>query len=216
MNIEQRIVPADHPIRSNTPMAPKWITIHETANTAPGANAEMHAHYMLTQEAIDREVLWHATVDSGQIIQHLPWGEVGWHAGDGLHGPGNTQSIAIELCVNADGDFAATQRLAAQLVAQLVQTIPSLLPFPECIVQHNHWSGKDCPHQLRTTPGAWNALVGLCGLEIGKAKAPAWDPAAEIARLKERGVINTLHAPEEPLNWGTFATVLNRLLDQKG
>jgi N-acetylmuramoyl-L-alanine amidase len=173
VNIVQRIVPADHAIRSNTPMTPKWITIHETANTASGANAEMHARYMLSHDAIQREVLWHATVDSGQVIQHLPWGEVGWHAGDGLHGPGNTLSIGIELCVNSDGDFEATKRNAAWLIAHLTQTVPSLLPFPECVVQHNHWSGKDCPHRLRATPGAWDAFVGLCKAELDKAKAPA-------------------------------------------
>jgi N-acetylmuramoyl-L-alanine amidase len=172
MNIVQRIVPADHPIRSNTPMAPKWITIHTTGNENPGANAEMHARYMLSQEAIQREVLWHATVDSGQIIQHLPVGEVGWHAGDGLHGPGNTQSIGVELCVNADGDFVQTQRNAAALVAQLIATTPSLLPFPDCIVQHNHWSGKDCPHQIRATPGAWEGFLRLCEAEVAKLKAP--------------------------------------------
>lgn len=156
------IVPEGHAIRSNQPMQPLWITIHETANTGNGADAEMHARYILSQEAIDREVLWHATVDQGQIVQHLPWTEVGWHAGDGLHGPGNSQSIGIELCVNADGDFAKTQRLAAQLVAELIQKLPSLKPFPECIVQHNRWSGKDCPHQLRATPGAWDSFISLC------------------------------------------------------
>jgi N-acetylmuramoyl-L-alanine amidase len=171
--IKEAIVPQDHPIRSNQPMQPLWITIHETANTASGANAEMHARYMLSQEAIDRQVLWHATVDQDQIIQHLPWTEVGWHAGDGLHGPGNTQSIGIELCVNADGDFAKTQRLAAQLVAQLIQKLPSFKPFPECVVQHNHWSGKDCPHQLRATPGAWEALLGLCKAALTPTPAQA-------------------------------------------
>jgi hypothetical protein len=69
----------------------------------------------------------------------------------------------------------------------------------------------------------WNAtapepavIVASAAIVKREAPAPAWDPVAEIARLKERGVINTTHAPEEPLNWGTFATVLNRLLDKKG
>lgn len=169
--LKERIVPNDHEIRSHLPMEPLWITIHETANTNPGADAEMHARYILTQEAIERQVLWHATVDQDEIIQHLPWTEVGWHAGDGYKGNGNRKSIGIELCVNRDGDFTKTQRLAARLVAHLVKTIASLKAFPECVVQHNRWSGKDCPHQLRSTPGAWEAFIALCQAEVGTPQA---------------------------------------------
>lgn len=168
--LREQIVPQDHAIRSHLPMEPLWITIHETANTNSGADAEMHARYLLTQEAIDREVLWHATVDESEIIQHLPWHEAGWHAGDGYNGPGNRKSVGIELCVNKDADFNKTKRLAARLVAHLAQTLPSLKPFPECLVQHNHWSGKDCPHQIRAT-GTWDQFIALCKEEIN-ALAP--------------------------------------------
>lgn len=178
--ITESIVPKDHPIRSNTPMTPLWITIHETANTALGANAAMHDRYIRSQEAVDRQVLWHATVDQDQIIQHLPWTEVGWHAGDGLHGPGNTQSIGIELCVNANGDFGKTERLAAQLVAYLIGQIASLKPFPDCVVQHNRWSGKDCPHQIRATPGGWEAFLSLCKEALDQAVTPAENDAVIV------------------------------------
>lgn len=168
--LREQIVPQDHAIRSHLPMEPLWITIHETANTNPGADAEMHGRYLLTQEAIDRQVLWHATVDENEIIQHLPWNEAGWHAGDGYNGNGNRKSVGIELCVNRDANFEATKRLAARLVAHLVQTLPSLKPFPECVVQHNRWSGKDCPHQIRAT-GTWDAFIAICREEIN-ALAP--------------------------------------------
>jgi len=49
-------------------------------------------------------------------------------------------------------------------------------------------------------------LVAALGL---KAK-PAWDPISEIARLRQDGLINSDHAPEETLAWGVFAAVLNR------
>ncbi|HLO01902.1 MAG TPA: N-acetylmuramoyl-L-alanine amidase [Symbiobacteriaceae bacterium] len=184
--LTEKIVPQDHAIRSNLPMAPLWITIHETANTNPGADAEMHARYILTQEAIDRQVLWHATVDQDEIIQHIPWTEAGWHAGDGYNGDGNRKSIGIELCVNRDADFAKTQRLAAKLVAYLIKTVSSLKPFPECVVQHNRWSGKDCPHQLRATPGAWEAFIALCQAEIAPAAVtPAVVTQQEVAVTTE-------------------------------
>lgn len=43
-------------------------------------------------------------------------------------------------------------------------------------------------------------------------KLPAvWDPAAEIARLKESGLIDGAHAPKDTVTWGELATVLNRM-----
>lgn len=212
VQIIQAFVPADHPIRSHLAMAPKYITIHETANPNVGATDEMHRKYLLTQEAIDRQVLWHATVDSDSVSQHLPWDEVGWHAGDGYWGPGNQTSIGVELCVNADGDFEATKRRAAVLVAFLVRSVPSLLPFPECAVQHNKWSGKNCPAQIRATPGGWEDFLAMCKEHLQPA---AWDPVAEIDRAIQAGLINTKHDPGEPVTWGQFATVLNRIAARK-
>lgn len=43
---------------------------------------------------------------------------------------------------------------------------------------------------------------------------PRWDPAGEIARLKERGLIVGDHDPAAPVSWGEFAAVMNRLLDR--
>lgn len=41
-----------------------------------------------------------------------------------------------------------------------------------------------------------------------------WDPQAEIQRLMDRGIINSDHQPDEPVNWAELATVLNRVLDR--
>ena len=154
------LLPADHPLTS-LPMTPRYITIHDTGNPARGANAEMHGRYLRSQEAIDREVMWHFTVDDREIRQHLPLDRNGWHAGDGWDGPGNRQSIAIEICENADGDRAAAEANAAMLVAHLIRTVPTLMPFPECVVQHNRWSGKDCPRVFRSRPGGWEGFLAM-------------------------------------------------------
>lgn len=155
-------VPDNHPIRTKLPMKPKYISIHETANRNRGADDIMHGKYLKGTASIDRTVSWHFTVDHDSIRQHLPTNEVGWHAGDGYNGTGNRESIAIEMCVNEDGDYFATLRLTAELVAHLVATEPSLLPYPECTTQHNKWSGKDCPHVLRSIPGGWQSFIGMC------------------------------------------------------
>lgn len=210
ITIIQDLLPPNHPL-DKLPMTPEYITIHETANTNPGANAKMHGEYMRSQDAINRNVMWHFTVDDQEIRQHLPTFVCGWHAGDGYNGTGNRKSIGIEICVNQDGDFATAKANAAMLVAYLIKTVKSLRPFPECVVQHNRWSGKDCPHFIRATPGAWEGFLALVKDRLGPEP---WDPAREIARLMERGIINSPHEPGEGLTWATFATVINRVLDR--
>lgn len=72
----------------------------------------------------------------------------------------------------------------------------------------SNWNG--------TTPEPAVIVSGAAKVERKVPATPDWDPAAEVARLKERGVINTLHDPASPVTWATFATVLNRLLDGVG
>ena len=87
-------------------MTPIYITVHNTANTAVGANAKSHASYVKNP---DTPTSWHFTVDDTEIYQHLPLNENGWHAGDG-NGDGNRKSIGIEICENADGNFSRGKR----------------------------------------------------------------------------------------------------------
>ena len=60
------------------------------------------------------------TVDDKEIYQHLPLNENGWHAGDG-DGPGNRESIAIEIAVNSDGDYNKAVDNAKKLAAYLMK-----------------------------------------------------------------------------------------------
>lgn len=116
-----------------------YITIHETANVAPGANAQAHAN--LQSNGNPREASWHYQVDDKQIIQSFPDSAICWHAGKG-----NAQSIGIEICVNADGDFAKAVENAVALVKTLIARYNL---NASRVVQHNFWTGKDCPRFLR-------------------------------------------------------------------
>ena len=147
----------NRPGRDTNPDA--WITIHETGNPAQGADAEAHGDYLDSKTGETDLVSWHYTVDDHAIVQHLPDGETAYHAGDGRDGPGNTTSIGVELCVNSGGDFAATQANAAALVRLLMAEHG--IPIDH-VVQHNHWSGKDCPYNIRHTAGAWEGFLALC------------------------------------------------------
>src|SRR5699024_1899586 len=87
---------------------------------------------------------WHYTVDDTEIWQSLKDNQQGWHAGDG-GGPGNTQSIGIEICENADGDFNQAVKNAQWLIKKFMDEHD--IPL-ENVVTHKHWSGKNCPRLL--------------------------------------------------------------------
>lgn len=134
-------------------------TIHETGNFAEGADAAAHASWLKGDDAEKKRISYHYTVDDHSIVQHLPDSETAYHARDGADGPGNTTTIGIEICVNKDGDFERAKANAASLVRLLMEEHGFKL---DKVVQHNHWSGKDCPQTIRATPGGWDAFLDLC------------------------------------------------------
>ncbi len=155
------LIPAGRNNRPGLPLVPRYITIHETANTAVGAHAEMHCRYIRGNEAASRPASWHVTVDDHSAYQHIPTNEVAWHAGDGSNGTGNRQSLAIELCVNADGDWERTMRNAASIVRRWMRDFE--IPL-ERVVQHGHWNkSTSCPARLRA--GDWGRFVALLRAE---------------------------------------------------
>lgn len=152
--IYQDFIPPSNLNRPGYQLNLNYITIHNTDNYNVGADADNHATWVkgLTTESPS----WHFTVDDEKIYQHLPINEVGWHAGDGGTGPGNRQSIGIELCVNSDGDLFQTEDNAAWLVAKLLRENNLTI---DDVKQHNHWSGKNCPRELRGRPGGWTGFL---------------------------------------------------------
>ncbi len=95
------------------------------------------------------ETSWHYSVDYCDIYQSFNDNQMCWHAGDGS-GPGNTTSIGIEICVNNKATFNQACKNAAWLVAGLLKKHNLGI---DRLVQHNRWSGKNCPAELRS--GAW-------------------------------------------------------------
>lgn len=138
-------------------MLPEDITVHQTGNTSPGADARAHNSYIHNNAP---NPSWHYTIDDHEAYQHLPLNENGWHAGDGVNGPGNRKSIGIEICVNIDGDLKKAEENGAWLVAKLIREVPSLKPFPECVKQHYDWNEKNCPAQIRARSNGWNNFLG--------------------------------------------------------
>lgn len=130
------------------------IAVHETANRARGANAAAHANLQANGNV--RSASWQWTVDDKEAVQSYPHDVRCWHAGDGESGLGS-HFIAIEICVNEDGDYEK----ALQNAAELIQIIRAEENLPrESVKQHFAFSGKNCPAILRSRgKSAWDAFV---------------------------------------------------------
>jgi N-acetylmuramoyl-L-alanine amidase len=144
MELKEQFIPETlTKTRPQIPLTPKYITIHETDNTNAGADAQAHAN--LQSRGNSRQSSWHIQVDDKEAIQSIPFDEVAWAAGDG-NGPGNRESVHIEICVNSDGDYKKAVHNAAEVTKQVRKQLS--IPLDH-VVQHNHWSGKHCPRHLR-------------------------------------------------------------------
>lgn len=124
------------------------ITVHETANTSRGADAAAHAN--LQSRGNVRDASWHFQVDDREIVQSFPVDVKCWHAGRAAE-----HSIAIEICVNSDGDYDKALANAAWLVRRLREQEGL---SRKDVKQHNDWTGKNCPTRLRAS-GRWSEFL---------------------------------------------------------
>lgn len=174
--IKTMLAPKGSAARPGYAMQPEYITIHNTANTAKGAGAIAHGSY-LQGGGSRKQVSYHYAVDDTIIVQIIPDREVAWHAGDGGNGTGNRKSIGIEICENPESNLREATDSAAMLCAILMQQYGIVL---QNVVQHHHWSGKNCPNRIRKgEPYNWSVFLSkvqgyyaallLPPAEIGKA-----------------------------------------------
>lgn len=120
-----------------------YVTIHETANTSVGADAAAHANLQASGNV--RSASWHEQVDEDEAVISFRENIQTWNAGDG-GGNGNMESYAIEICVNSDGDYVQACKNAAVRAGYRLHKHGRSI---DRLVQHNHWSGKDCPNFMR-------------------------------------------------------------------
>jgi hypothetical protein len=165
LNVTVDLIPPGSSNRPGTRIRPTFVTLHNTANAAAGADAAMHARYLRGADARARRVSWHFTVDDERVFKHLPTNELGWHAG-----PGNSRSIGIEVCENRGIDTAAAIDRAALLTA-LMMVFYGI--GPENVVTHQKWTGKDCPRVILRRRGGFDAFrdrAAIYAEELGAAR----------------------------------------------
>lgn len=155
--IKEMLIPKGTAARPGYAMQPGYITIHNTANASKGAGAESHGLYMTQNGGQNAQVSYHYVVDDQVIIRLLPDTENAWHAGDGANGTGNRKSLAIEICENPESNILNATDNAAELTAHLMKDWGISIVN---VVQHNHWSGKNCPRRIRAgEPYGWDTFL---------------------------------------------------------
>ena len=151
MTYTEDLIPKGNKNRPCEPCSMQYITVHETANKARGADAQSHAKYLKSLKELKS---WHYTVDDKGVYQHLPDSEKSYHTSSRL---ANEKSISVEICVNSDGDFEKAKENAAELISGLMilHNIPA-----KNIVSHKFWTGKNCPATL--LKDGFDKFVKLC------------------------------------------------------
>src|SRR5262245_16989455 len=154
LNLVQDYLPVGNSNRPGKRIQATTITIHNTDNSSPGANAAAHAKYMKGPDAQMRQVSWHYTVDDKFVYQSIPTNEKAWHTATK---EGNATSIGVEICMNPELDIKKAYNRASLLAAVVAYKLG--LQVPDCIVQHYDWPKKNCPRILRSTPSGWHDFL---------------------------------------------------------
>ena len=135
---------------------PIYFVIHETANTRVGADANAHYRYWSTNPTARAST--HFVVDSTQIYQMLELDQMAWHVGDnkGYSDIVNSNTIGIELAVNADGDYEQTRKNAIELTIRVMNALNMNI---NQLKTHNDASGKYDPIIMLDNPHLWIDFV---------------------------------------------------------
>lgn len=157
MNIITMLLPAGSLGRNQARLDFKGVTIHNTDNSNPGADALQNVRYMI-DNAHNMYNSWHYTVDDHQIIRSVPEDEEAMHTGSR---EGNHTTVGIEITQNSDGNILKATNNATWLAANILRRHGiNRAIWKENIFQHHDWTGKDCPSQIRRgIPYDWNTFV---------------------------------------------------------
>ena len=121
----------------------EYIVIHDTGNPEVGADAMRH--YLFFKSG-DKNSSAHYFVDDKQVVQIIDDSEGSWHSGVKYKTPAtpisNHNSIGIEMCINADGNYNKAMKNTIDLAAYLLWKYDLDMDH---LVRHYDANGKVCP-----------------------------------------------------------------------
>ena len=181
--------------RESYPMTAKYITPH---NFGSSALARDITEYV---DNTDDVKSWHFTVGRDKIYQEMSILKNGWHAGDGLYGSGNRDSIGIEIEENMDSVINAVK-----LIVYLRKELGELEIRP-----HQYWSPeKPCPRWILNNMGmdAFIRLVEVMELSFKDVPESHWGYVA-IEYMKDKGYMTGFpdgtFKPDDPMTRAMYA-----------
>jgi len=162
----------------------KYIVIHDTGNSSKGANADAHFNYF---NGGNRNSSADFFVDDKKILQINDYKKFcTWQVGDGKgkYGITNQNSIGIEICINADGDYDKAFKKAVELTKYLMKE----LGIPkERVIRHYDASRKNCPASMSANNWAkWEKFKEAIAMEEMTELTEVNDIVWELAH---RGII---------------------------
>jgi N-acetylmuramoyl-L-alanine amidase CwlA len=171
-------------------MTPRFITIHNTSNSAPAKN---EVSYMQGNNA---QTGFHVAIDETYVIKCADFNRNTWHAGDGTYGTGNRQSIGIEICRSTGSLdlFRKAEQNCAEYVAKLLKEFGWDISR---VKRHKDWSGKNCPH--KTMELGWQRFLNMIQTELDKLNGKAQAPEATNPNFKV-GNYNNYVVTKDSLN----------------
>lgn len=123
----------------------KYIVVHDTGNKGKGADAKAHFNYFnggnrgsSADIFVDDNSAWYVNDYTKYYT---------WHCGDGKgkYGATNSNSIGVEMCINADGNYEKALENTVQVVKEMMQEFN--IPLNR-VIRHFDASRKNCPQSM--------------------------------------------------------------------
>lgn len=154
-----------------------WVVVHESGMALPEKTAEFMAKFQYNNVYVTptenvREASWHYQVDDQGIYQSFNDRLACWHAGGNYGDPtkyysyGNSNSIGIEMAINADGNYDGAMRMDTKLVANLLYKYGLNI---QNVKRHYDFSGKICPAYMIET-NRWTEFLKYVSIEYNAIK----------------------------------------------
>ena len=212
MNIEKKQIAYNRVARTS---AIKYIVIHDTGNKSKGSDADAHFKYF---NGGNRNSSADFFVDDTKVLQVNDYTKYyTWQVGDGKgkYGITNQNSVGIEICVNADGDYYKAFENAVELTKYLMKELD--IPADR-VVRHYDASRKNCPASM--SDGNWVMWKEFKEkiMEYDKAFIDTKGHFAETAinELCEMGIVNgktkDRFMPNDPITRGEVAAIARRII----
>ena len=111
------------------------------------------------------------------------------------------KTISIEICDNSDGDIKKATDNAVELCAEILKRY-GVKNASSYLFQHNHWTGKDCPYDIRRgNPYDWNTFVSKVQEKLNGSSSSISNSADQVltvgSKVRFNGVfkVNELILP---------------------